>query len=54
MERIQNDQIVRFWDKYIIKLMHYNVPEQYRRWYVKHVEDYILAHPNPPLKQHTA
>jgi len=50
---MQNDQIVRFWDKYIIKLMHYNVPDKSRRWYVKHVEDYIKAHPNLPLKQHT-
>jgi len=50
---MQRDKISRFWDKYIIKLMHYNVPEQYRRWYVKRVEAYIKAHPELPLKHHT-
>ncbi len=50
---MQNDQIARFWDKYIIKLIHYNVPDKSRRWYVKPVEDYIKAHPDLPLKQHT-
>jgi len=50
---MQNDQIARFWDKYIIKLIHYNVPDKSRRWYVKHAEDYIKAHPDLPLKQHT-
>jgi len=50
---MQHDQIARFWDKYIIKLIHYNVPERSRRWYVKHAEDYIKAHSDLPLKQHT-
>jgi len=50
---MQRDKISRFWDKYIIKLMDYNVSEQYRRWYVKRVEAYIKAHPELPLKHHT-
>lgn len=32
---MQDDQIAHFWDKYIIKLIHYNVPEKSRRCYVK-------------------
>lgn len=38
-----DDAASRFWDKYILKTGAYNVPEGARRWYVKHVEDFIKA-----------
>lgn len=50
---MQADQIARFWDKYIRKLMHYNVPDKARCWYVTRIEEYIKAHPDLPLKRHS-
>ena len=38
-----DDSASRFWDKYILKTIAYNVPEGARRWYVRHVEDFIKA-----------
>ncbi len=37
------DSVSRFWDKYISKTMSYKVPEGARKWYVKHVEEFIKA-----------
>lgn len=39
----------RFWEKYISKTATYNVPNGARRWYVKHVEAFIKAHPSRRL-----
>ncbi len=44
-----DDSVSRFWDKYIIKTVDCNVSEGARRWYVKHVETFIAAHPGHRL-----
>ena len=49
-----NDQTVsRFWDNYINKTKAYGVKLTVVRWYVKHAESYIKAHPDTRLAQHT-
>lgn len=40
-----DDSVTRFWDKYINKTVSYGVPEGARRWYVRHVEEFIKANP---------
>jgi len=49
----QNDQITRFWDKYIALTQRLGVKKDVTRWYVKHVENYIDKHKNHKLKTHT-
>ena len=39
------DSIVRFWDRYILKITEQNVPEGARRWYVRHVEAFFIFVP---------
>jgi hypothetical protein len=46
-----DDTVARFWDKYINKTTACNVPEGARRWYVKHVEALISAHPDHRLAE---
>ena len=46
-----DDPVSRFWDKYIEKTVACNVPEGARRWYVKHVEIFIKAHPDHRLAE---
>ena len=50
---MQQESIDRFWDNYISKTKSYNVPEKSVRWYIKHVERYIHAHPGLRLARHT-
>ena len=45
--------IDRFWEKYINKTKLYRVPEKSIRWYVKRVEEFIKAHPDEQLAQHS-
>ena len=40
-----DESIARFWDNYISKTNTCNVADHAQRWYVKHVEAYINAHP---------
>jgi len=49
----QNDQITRFWDKYIALTQRFGVKKDVARWYVKHVENYLDKHQNHKLKSHT-
>lgn len=50
---MHGDSVSRFWDKYIEKTILYGVNPDYARYYVKHVEGYIDAHPKR-LMSHTA
>ena len=45
--------IARFWDKYIEKTKAYTKKSTVSRWYVKRAEQYIRAHGNITLAQHT-
>jgi len=50
-----DDLIVsRFWDNYINKTKAYVKSPKVLQWYVRHVEQYIKAHPGHRLKSHTA
>lgn len=49
-----NDQsISRFWEKFVENLSNYGVKPKVFRWYVRHAEEYIRAHPERRLAQHT-
>lgn len=41
----------RFWDNFILKTKTHNVNPRAARWYVRHAETYIKAHPGVRLKQ---
>jgi integron integrase len=45
--------IARFWHNYLSILEKSNVPKGARRWYRKHVQMYIEAHPSLRLNRHT-
>jgi integron integrase len=49
----ENADVSRFWDRYIRVLVETSVPEGARRFYVKHVERYIAAHPQVRLRGHS-
>jgi len=49
-----DDATSRFWDNHIKKITAYNVPKGARRWYVKHVEDFIKAQSGRRLTTLTA
>jgi integron integrase len=51
---MESDSIERFWDKYIEKTKRYEVPPKSVRWYVKRAEEYIKAHSELRLAQHSA
>lgn len=51
---MEKADVSRFWDRYIRVLTEASVPEGARRWYVKHVERYIAAHPQVRLRGHSA
>ncbi len=42
------------WQKYLDLLSCKGVPEQYRRWYVKRVEDFLASHPGKNLRDFSA
>ena len=44
-----DDSTARFWNNYISETNTCNVPNHAQRWYVKHVEAYIKAHPGHRL-----
>ncbi len=50
---MDNPSVSRFWDNYIYKTKIYNINPKVARWYVRHAEEYIKAHPNRRLDQHT-
>jgi hypothetical protein len=41
---------LRFFDNYLISLEKANIPEKYRRWYVKRIEEFIRAHNGHKIK----
>ena len=43
----------QFWEKYIKKTKYYNIATPAIRWYVRRAEDYIKAHPDLSLPQHS-
>jgi len=45
--------VTRFWDNYTNKTKRYTKNENTIRYSIQHVEHYIAAYPNKPLKQHT-
>jgi len=49
-----SNSISHFWDKFIDKTKAYNINDKARRWYVRHAEAYIKAHPDSRLMTHTA
>ena len=51
---MNDESVSRFWDNYINKTKTYNVKSKVVRWYVRHAESYIKAHPNLRLSQHSA
>ena len=50
---MDNPFVSRFWDNYIYKTKAYNIKPKVARWYVRHAEQYIKAHPNQRLGSHT-
>ncbi|MDZ7660848.1 integron integrase [Thiohalophilus sp.] len=50
---MDNPSVSRFWDNYIEKTKTYNIKPKVARWYVRHAEQYIKAHPNQRLGSHT-
>ncbi len=46
--------ISRFWDTFINKSIRYGIKPESVRWYVRHAEQYIQAHPELKLAQHKA
>lgn len=51
---MEDKTISRFWDKYIFKTKAYRIKPDNARYYVRHAEAYIKAHPNKRLALHTA
>lgn len=49
---MQRDAVEGFWEIYLEKTAQNNVPAKARRWYVKHVEEYIKANSGLKLSQH--
>ena len=50
---MEDQNITRFWDKYIEILEAYEVSPNARRWHVRHAEDYIKAHADDRLADHS-
>lgn len=50
---MENHSRSRFWDNFIQKTRAYNVRPEAARWYVRHAESYIKAHPDLRLRRHT-
>jgi len=50
---MQEERISRLWGKYIEKTISYGVKPGVARWYVKRVEEYIMAYQDLRLAMHT-
>lgn len=50
---MKDHSVSRFWDKFIIKTKDYGAKPKEERWFVRHAEDYIKAHGNIRLSQHS-
>lgn len=50
---MDDPSVSRFWDKYISKTKTYGINPKAARWYVRHSEDYIKAHPGQRLATHS-
>ena len=44
------ESVARFRDRYIKKTISYGIPEDTRRWYIKHAEAFITSHPDIRLQ----
>lgn len=51
---MNNDKVLRFWDKYINKTKTYGIKPTHACWYVLHAESYIKAYDGLRLYEHTA
>lgn len=51
---MDHPSVSRFWDNYIEKTKAYNIKSKVARWYVRHAEAYIKAHPGRRLVTHSA
>lgn len=49
---MNDEKIARFWDNFITKSKSYGIKDSAIRWYVKHAEQYIKAHPESRLSDH--
>lgn len=50
---MEDQNITRFWEKYIEKLGCYKISPNAYRWHVRHAELYIKAHPDESLSVHS-
>ena len=50
---MDEQNIARFWDNFIEKLKPYSVKHDVVRWHVRHAEDYIKAHTDDRLADHS-
>lgn len=50
---MRDDQVGRFWDKFIIYLDKQQVNKKYQRWFIRHAESYIAAFPGKMLREHS-
>ena len=53
MSDVKQQQMNRFWDKYIELTSRYNINSEIDRWYVKRIEAYIKANVEQQLVEHT-
>jgi len=51
---MNHDSISRFWDNFVEKTKTYGLKPATVRWHVKRAEEYIKAHPERRLAEHTA
>ena len=51
---MNDHSIAHFWDKYIEKTKSYGIKDKAVRWHVKHAENYIKAHSDIRLVEHSA
>ena len=51
---MSDESASRFWDKFIQKTIFYGAKPGAARWYVRHAEAYIKAHPGARLAEHDA
>ncbi len=53
-EHISDPKIGRFWLKYSQLLRSFRVSEKAIPWYRRHIEHFMVDHPNVKLRMHTA
>ena len=48
-----DQSVSHFWNKYTLKISHYNIKDDAIKWYVRYAENYIKAHKDKRLSLHT-